>query len=321
VQRLTPGFVLSARYRLDERVASGGMGQVWSATDSVLQRKVALKVMHPETLEQLAAARRFKAEARFAAQLSHPNIVEVFDFGEHDGLSFLVMEFIEGPTLEQLLADNGPLDAGQVRSILLQLAAALARAHENGIIHRDLKPSNVLISPDGFAKLMDFGIAEELGAQTAIRTGDVLGTTYYVSPEQALGEPLSPRSDLYSLGVLGHELLTGHKPFDRGSPLATALAHLEQQPPPLPPDVPADLAELLNSCLAKDAEERPASATEVARALAAGEPASVPLVLADEDGLLGQAGTPTPPEDAEPQATLRWQPVWRPHRVDHVPQL
>ncbi len=208
MHRLTPGFVFSSRFCLLERVASGGMGDVWAATDQVLERKVALKVTHPQTHQQQAVAERFKAEARYAAKLSHPNIVEVFDFGVHEGLTFLVMEFIEGPTLAELLADKGQLVADEVRTILLQLTGALARAHENGIIHRDLKPSNVIISPDGYAKLMDFGIAKEVDTQTHTLPGEVLGTTYYISPEQAMGRLVTPQSDLYSFGVLGHELLT-----------------------------------------------------------------------------------------------------------------
>lgn len=283
MRRLTPGFVVSARFRLLERVASGGMGDVWAATDEVLERKVALKVARPQAHQFENAAERFKAEARYAAHLSHPNIVEVFDFGVHDGLTFLVMEFIEGPTLLQLLTDDGPMAADRVRTILLQLSGALARAHEHGIIHRDLKPANVLISPDGYAKLMDFGIAMDVDSQPHIVPGEVLGTTYYISPEQAMGRPVTPRSDLYSLGVLGHELLTGVKPFDRGTPIATALAHVADPPPPLPPGVPADLAEVIMACLAKDSDERPESAAEVARLLAEmDEAATVSLVLADD---------------------------------------
>ena len=258
------------------------MGDVWAATDQVLERKVALKVTRPQARQQQAVAERFKAEAMFAAQLSHPNIVEVFDFGVYEGLTFLVMEFIEGPTLAQLLTDNGPMPADRVRTVLLQLAGALGRAHENGIIHQDLKPANVLISPDGYAKLMDFGIAMDVDSQPHNVPGQVLGTTYYVSPEQALGQVVTRQSDLYSLGVLGHELLTGIKPFDRGTPIATALAHVADPPPPLPPGVPADLAEVIMACLAKDADERPESAAEVARLLAdKDEAATVSLVLAD----------------------------------------
>jgi serine/threonine-protein kinase len=249
----------------------------------VLERKVALKLTHPQSLGHQLVAERFKAEAKYAAQLSHPNIVEVFDFGEYEGLTYLVMEFIEGPTLAEMLEADGPLSGAKVRTVLLQLAGALARAHENGIVHRDVKPANVIISPDGYAKLMDFGIARDVDAQTDTLPGAVLGTTHYVSPEQALGQVVTARSDLYSLGVLGHELLTGAKPFDRGTPIATALAHVADPPPPLPPGVPADLAEVIMACLAKDPDARPGSAAEVARLLEdMDEDATVSLVLADE---------------------------------------
>ncbi|MCC6495467.1 MAG: serine/threonine protein kinase [Propionibacteriaceae bacterium] len=312
MHRLTPGFVLASRYRLQERAAAGGMGEVWGATDLVLERKVALKVLHPQALEQEAVTDRFRAEAKYAAQLSHPNIVEVFDFGVHDGLTFLVMEFIEGPTLTQLLEAEGPLAPDRVRTILLQLAGALARAHENGIIHRDLKPANVIVSPDGFAKLMDFGIAKDVDGQSHTVPGEILGTTHYISPEQALGEVVTPRSDLYSLGVLAHELLTGAKPFDRGTPIATALAHVADPPPPLPPEVPPDLAAVVTACLAKDPGDRPVSAAELAGLLTVGDEASVPLVLA-EHPQVAPAGIVLPHQPvpgADPPPTERWQPAW-----------
>lgn len=300
MHRLIPGFVISSRFHLLDRVASGGMGDVWAATDQVLERKVALKVTRPHADQQQAVADQFKAEALYAARLTHPNIVEVFDFGEYEGLTYLVMEFIEGPTLTQMLTDNGPMPHDRVRTILVQLAGALGRAHENGIIHRDLKPENVLVSPDGYAKLMDFGIAVSVDAQTPGAAAP-MGTTYYISPEQALGKVVTPRSDLYSLGVLGHELVTGVKPFDRGTAIATALAHVSDPPPPLPAGVPADLAEVIMACLAKEADERPESAADVARLLAdMDEAATVSLVLTDsaEDSLTAE----TPHQDVAPGA-------------------
>ncbi len=309
MHRLKPDFVVASRFCLLERVAAGGMGEVWAATDLVLERRVALKVTHPQAMQQHAVAERFKAEARYAAQLSHPNIVEVFDFGIDDGLTFLVMEFIEGPTLAEMLADSGQLPADRVRTILVQLAGALSRAHENGIIHRDLKPANVIISPDGYAKLMDFGIAKGVEDQTNTLPGEVLGTTYYISPEQAMGQVVTPQSDLYSLGVLGHELLTGTKPFDRGTPIATALAHVADPPPPLPPDVPADMAEVIMACLAKDPGERPDSATEVARLLVEmDEAATVSLVLDEpQDEPVADATPLAPAAPGGLPATERWQ--------------
>ncbi|MBK8460878.1 MAG: serine/threonine protein kinase [Micropruina sp.] len=174
------------------------------------------------------------------------------------------------------------MEPDEVRTVLLQLTGALSRAHEHGIIHRDLKPANVIISRDGYAKLMDFGIAKDVEVQGNTLPGEVLGTTYYISPEQALGQVVTPQSDLYALGVLGHELLTGAKPFDRGTPIATALAHVADPPPPLPADVPTDLADVIMACLAKDPDDRPHSAAEVAKILAELDvAATVSLVVAD----------------------------------------
>ncbi len=303
------GFLLTGRYRLSHLVAAGGMGQVWSAQDEILRRTVAVKIMHPQTAEQQAMAERFHAEARFAAQISHPNIVEVFDFAEHDGLAFLVMEFIDGPTLGQLVADGTGLPAEQVRLLLVQVAGALARAHENGIIHRDLKPSNVLVSADGYAKLMDFGVAKDLNGAALTTTGEIFGTTYYISPEQALGETVTPATDLYSLGVMGHELLTGTKPFDRGTPIATALAQVQDPPPPLPEYVPGDLAAMIGACLAKDPAQRP-TAAEVVQALAVAESDHIFLPLTVGAPSPATAGTPGSPRvEAELPATERWLPA------------
>lgn len=258
MQRLRPGLVLSERYRLVRHVASGGMGQVWEAMDATLQRRVALKIMHPHTQDELALAERFRDEARFAAQLSHPHIVTVHDFLEYEGLSFLVMEFVDGPTLATLLA-LGPLGADEVRQLLRQLASALTLAHDAGIIHRDIKPANVLVTEDR-AQLMDFGIARSLNSDSRTMTGQVLGTADYLSPEQALGRTVGPATDIYSLGVLAHEMLTASKPFDRGTPIATALAHVQDSPPPLPSGTPADLVAVITACLNKEPEQRPSAA-------------------------------------------------------------
>ncbi|MFP5417130.1 MAG: serine/threonine-protein kinase [Actinomycetes bacterium] len=258
MQRLRPGVVLSERYRLIAHVASGGMGQVWEAFDDVLERRVALKVMHPSTQDEIALAERFRDEARFAAQLAHPNIVTVHDYVDFDGLSYLVMEFVDGPTLAALLA-RGPLPPADVRSIMVELASALALAHEAGIIHRDIKPANVLM-PEAGAKLMDFGIARSIDADSRTMTGQVLGTAHYLSPEQALGQEVGPASDVYGLGVLAHEMLTATKLFDRGSPIATALAHVQEAPPPLPSGTPPDLESVITACLAKEPAERPSAA-------------------------------------------------------------
>lgn len=258
MQRLRPGLVLAGRYRMVRHVASGGMGQVWEAFDDTLERVVALKIMHPHTQDELAMAERFRDEARFAAQLSHPNTVTVHDFCEDDGLCFLVMEFVDGPTLGAVLA-TGPLPASEVRHLLGQLASALAVAHGAGIIHRDIKPANILVTGDR-AQLMDFGIARSVDGESRTLTGHVLGTAHYLSPEQALGQTVGPPTDIYGLGVLAHEMLTARKPFDKGTPIATALAHVQEDPPSLPSDTPSDLEALITACLAKDPAERPTAA-------------------------------------------------------------
>lgn len=258
MERLKPGLVLSERYRLVGHVASGGMGQVWEALDDVLQRRVACKIMHPHTQDELELVQRFRDEARFAAQLVHPHIVTIHDFLDHDGLSFLVMEIVDGETLGHVLA-RGPLGHEDVHSILLQLASALTVAHEAGIIHRDIKPANVLIGETG-AKLTDFGIARSVGGTSHTLAGQMLGTANYLSPEHALGQQLGPASDIYGLGVMAHEMLTGDKPFDRGAPIATALAHVKDPPPTLPEDTPTGLVSLIMACLAKEPDDRPTAA-------------------------------------------------------------
>jgi serine/threonine-protein kinase len=234
------------------------MGQVWEAEDTTLERRVALKIMHPHTQDETALVERFRDEARFAAQLSHPHIVTVHDFVEYEGLAYLVMEFVDGPTLAGVLA-NGPLAPEEVRRLLEQLSSALAVAHEAGIIHRDITSANVLVVED-HAQLMDFGIARSIGGGSRTLTGEVLGTAHYLSPEQALGQKVGPATDIYSLGILAHEMLTSTKPFDRGTPIATALAHVKDPPPPLPDDTPADLQAVVTACLVKEPDRRPTAA-------------------------------------------------------------
>ncbi len=269
MQRLRPGLVLSDRYRLICHVASGGMGQVWEGFDDVLERRVAVKVMHPHTQDELALAERFRDEARFAAQLAHPHIVTVHDYIEHEGLTCLVMEFVDGPTLGTLLS-RGPLGPEETRVFMAQLASGLAQAHAAGIIHRDIKPANVLVADNG-AKLTDFGIARSVDGSHHTLNGQVLGTAHYLSPEQALGEQVGPPADIYGLGVLAHEMLTGDKPFDRGTPIATALAHVQDPPPALPEGTPASLESMVADCLAKDPKDRPTAAQVAAQLVLASE--------------------------------------------------
>ena len=224
MNRFQEGFVLGDRYTLVSRIASGGMGDVWEATDGVLERQVAVKILRPSMDEEEVFARRFRNEALHTANLAHYNIATVFDYGEEDNLAYLVMELVPGEPLSDIVKREGPLPAERVRAIMGQAALALGAAHEAGVVHRDVKPANILLMPDGTVKLTDFGIARAVDGSGHTQTGEVLGTPHYLSPEQALGEPATGASDLYALGVVAHELLTGRRPFDRGTPVATALA-------------------------------------------------------------------------------------------------
>jgi serine/threonine-protein kinase len=267
VNRLKQGFVLGGRYELQERIASGGMADVWRGVDTVLQRVVALKVMRPDDGHESLFVARFRDEAVHSAGLNHTNIATVFDYGEDDHLSYLVMELVEGDPLSAVIRGRGPLNPDEVKAIAGQAALALGVAHEARVVHRDVKPANILIRTDGVVKLTDFGIARALDASGHTRHGEMLGTPDYISPEQAKGEPATGASDLYALGVVMHEMLTGKRPFDRGTPIATAFSHVTEPPPPLPDHVPAELAELVEDCLAKDPRKRPANALVVAERL------------------------------------------------------
>jgi serine/threonine-protein kinase len=280
---LRTGSTLGGRYTLGAAIASGGMGDVWEATDDVLQRPVAVKVMRPQGPDDVAFLDRFRDEARGSASLHHPNIAAVFDYGEEDGTAYLVMELVPGRTLGEIIRESdGGMPADEVRSVLGQAALALSAAHEAGVVHRDVKPANIIVTPEGQAKLTDFGIARVGDGSGHTLTGEVLGTPDYISPEQALGEQATASSDLYSLGVVAHEMITGRKPFDMGTPVATAIAQVNDPPPELPGTVPLDLREVVDACLAKSAADRPADARAVAEA------AGVPL------GSLPGV-TPTPP--------------------------
>jgi len=229
----------------------------------------ALKIMHPRTDDELVFAARFREEAMHTAVLSHLNIATLFDYGEDDGLAYLVMELVRGVTLQQLLNDDGAQPPSRVRSVIGQAALALSVAHEAGIVHRDVKPANIMVTKDGTVKLTDFGIARSADSAGLTRHGELLGTPHYVSPEQALGEVATPASDIYALGVVAHELLSGRRPFDKGTPVATAIAQVQESPPPLPEGVPDDLRQVIEACLAKDPADRPSTALEVAEALGA----------------------------------------------------
>lgn len=288
VQRLVAGLRLGDRYVLEERIASGGMADVWRGLDEVLQRQVAVKVMRADPDNEQIFAERFRDEALHSAALMHTNITTVFDYGEDDGdgeagrLTFLVMELVDGQPLSAVIREQGALTPEIVRSVIAQAALALGVAHEAGVVHRDVKPANILVREDGVVKLTDFGIARAMDAIGHTRVGEMLGTPNYISPEQAVGEQATGASDLYALGVVAHEMLTGTRPFDRGTPIATAMSHVNEPPPPLSDEVPVDLRAVVETLLEKDPTKRPANAHDVAAMLgvATAELAGLDLDLA-----------------------------------------
>ena len=262
---LSPDLTIAERYALEERVAVGGMGEVWRARDVVLDRRVAVKVLKAEYAIDPRFLDRFRAEAKHAASLSHPGIASVFDYGEIGEMAFLVMEYVDGEPLSGLLARTGRLPADRTLDLVGQAALALQAAHDAGVVHRDVKPGNLLVRPDGVVKVTDFGIARVVDSAPVTQTGMVVGTAAYLSPEQAAGKPVTPASDVYSLGVVSYECLTGERPFAGDSAVAIAMAHVASPPPPLPKDTPPIVADLVNRALDKEPDRRPPSAGDFGR--------------------------------------------------------
>ena len=265
---------LMARYRLDRKIAAGGMGTVYAAVDDRLGRRVAVKILARRLAEDPAFIERFKREARAAAALSHPNIARVFDYGEDGPDHFSVMELVEGEDLARVLREHGPLTPDRVTRIAAQMCAALDHAHAAGLVHRDVKPANVIVGPDDRVKVTDFGIARAVGEAKLTATGTVMGTPHYMSPEQANGVPLGPASDVYSTGIVLFEMLTGEVPFTGESPMAVAMSHVTAEAPSaraLNPDVPAALDAIVARATAKDPRARFHSAAALQAALDATE--------------------------------------------------
>lgn len=281
---MTPGTKLGGRYRLDERIATGGMGDVWRATDEVLGRVVAAKVLLPSLLNEPGFIERFRGEARVVATLTHPNIVRVYDYGESPMLggghvAYLVMEYVSGEPLTARLQRQGRLSAAETLPLMAQSGEALNAAHDHGIIHRDVKPGNLLIRPDGTVMLTDFGIARSAMTGGLTQAGSVLGTAAYISPEQASGQPVTGQADLYSLGIVAYQCLAGQRPFDSDNPMELAMRHVNEEPPPLPDDVPPEARAFVASALAKDTANRFASGAALAasaRAIVEGNAPSTP---------------------------------------------
>jgi serine/threonine protein kinase len=270
VARIDTDEVLGGRYRLRRRIAAGGMGTVWEADDEVLHRQVAVKVISDALASDEKFVERFLREARAAAGLSHPNVAGVFDYGEDDHAQYIVLELLRGETLADRLQRLGRLPWTEAVPIAAQIAMALEEAHAGGIVHRDVKPGNIMLSPDGRVKVMDFGIASASRESSLTLTGAAMGTASYVAPEQASGERATPASDIYSLGVVLYEMLTGAPPFVAETPVAVAAAHIKEAPVPirdLVSDVPEHVAAACERALAKDPSDRPASAAAFAAML------------------------------------------------------
>ena len=261
---------LGDRYVLGEQIAAGGMGRVYLGTDERLGRRVAIKLLKDDLAEDPTFIERFRREARALANLSHPNIAAVYDYGEDGSRSYIVMEYAEGRDLARILREEGPLDSGRAAYIAAQVAGALARAHAEGIIHRDVKPANVIVSDTDQARVTDFGIARTMGDSTLTATGSVLGTAQYWSPEQAAGTEIGPQSDIYSAGVVLYEMLTGAVPFTGESAVAVALRHLNEDVPPpsrMNPTVPPDLDAIVARATAREVSDRYQTGAEMALAL------------------------------------------------------
>lgn len=273
--------MIGDRYRLIERIASGGSAEVWRAHDDQLNRPVAVKRLHPHLLPDEASRKRLAAEARAAAGLSHPVIVGIYDVDTEGDAPAIVMELVEGESLAARVVRDGPLEPREAARLAADVAEALYHAHQRGVVHRDVKPGNVLIASDGRTRLVDFGIAHSLAesAERLTLTGTVIGTLSAMAPEQLAGGPITPRTDLYGVGVVLHEALTGRPPFGAASPIAMAGAQ-KAGPPPLD-GVDPGLAAVVAACLAPEPENRPLHAGALASALrawAAGDPAPAMLM-------------------------------------------
>jgi predicted Ser/Thr protein kinase len=279
---LSPGDVLNGRYQLTQRIAAGGMGEVWRGNDLLLHREIAVKVLLPALMSDSDFITRFRSEARMMAALRHPGIVQVYDYGENaqvgaHQLDYLVMEYIDGTPLSKKIQEAGRLGTAETMTVVAQVADALQTAHEAGIVHRDIKPSNLLVRPAGAIVLVDFGIARSTGVTGITSTNVVLGSAHYMAPEQAEGRPVTAATDVYALGAVAFSCLTGRPPYVGDNPLAVLAQLVHGQPPVLPPDVPAAVASVVLRALAKDPGQRFPSASGLAAAArgAASQPGKI----------------------------------------------
>lgn len=273
---MTEDTKLQDRYALIEKIGSGGMAEVWLARDSRLKRDVAIKFLDEKLLGNPESHVRFFTEAQAAARISHPNVVKVLDFGQSEDVPYLVMEYVAGGTLGDLLGDE-PLGVSEAVEIIGQAAEGAGALHREDLVHRDLKPANILIDRSGTVKVTDLGIAAGRAAEHMTDTGAAIGSPHYISPEQVAGKEATPASDVYSLGVVLYEALTGTKPFDGDNVTGIAIAHVEREPEPPSthrPDIPPEVDALVLRCMAKDPQKRFADGTDLAGALSAPAPAA-----------------------------------------------
>ncbi|WP_024792922.1 serine/threonine-protein kinase [Tomitella biformata] len=258
---LQSGATIADRYRLQRHIATGGMGAVWESMDLRLDRAVAVKVLKPEYSDDPEFLERFRAEARTTAKLNHPGIANVYDYGETtdpngSSIPYLVMELVRGEALNAVIRRMGVIPVDLALDMLEQSGRALHVAHQAGLVHRDVKPGNILVTPTGQVKITDFGIAKAVDAAPVTRTGMVMGTAQYIAPEQAMGQEATAASDVYSLGIVGYEVLGGRRPFQADSTFAIAQAHINDTPAPLPNTIPANVRELIDYTLTKDPAQR-----------------------------------------------------------------
>jgi serine/threonine-protein kinase len=297
------GAVVDGRYTIEHRLGSGGMADVYCAQDSQLGRQIALKMLHRRFARDQEFVERFRREASAAAGLQHPNVVGVFDRGEYDGTYYIAMEYLPGRSLKELIRDDAPLDQLRAIDYAIQILQAASFAHRRGVIHRDFKPHNVIAADDGRLKVTDFGIARA-GASEMTETGSIMGTAAYLSPEQAQGQRVGAPSDLYSIGVILYEMLTGRVPFAGDSAVSIALKHVSEEPPPLRqlrPDVHPRLEQAVGRALLKDPAQRYASADEFIAALEQARTA----IVSGENGGGTSTFVPVPPEEHDPRGR-RW---------------
>lgn len=267
--RPAAGITFGGRYELSSRIAVGGMGEVWKASDAIIGRSVAIKILKDEYMGDPGFLERFRAEARHAALVNHEGIANVFDYGEEQGSAYIVMELVPGEPLSAIIEREGKLPSDRVLGIVAQTATALQAAHDAGLVHRDIKPGNLLITPEGRVKITDFGIARIADQVPLTATGQVMGTVQYLAPEQASGHTATASTDIYSLGIVAYECLAGKRPFTGESQVAIAMAQINDTPPPLPSEVPLPVQRLVLACLAKDPADRPRTAAKLAQAATA----------------------------------------------------